>query len=116
MTILGKPMQGAAVAILPVFLLLHGINARRATAVEPQIEFASHRAVYELKLAQPRGNSSAMSARGRILYDFSGNSCERYALQFRQVSELHNGEGKRTLSHLRSTSSEERATQPFTSK
>src|SRR5712692_7062793 len=108
MTILGKPMLGAAVAILAVFLL-HGISSRRATAAEPQIEFASHRAVYELKLAHSRGNSSAMSARGRILYDFSGNSCEGYALQFRQVSELDNGEGKVTLSDLRTTTWEDGA-------
>jgi hypothetical protein len=113
MTILGRPMHGAVVAILAVFLLMHGVSSRRAAAVEPQIEFASHRAVYELKLAQSRGNSSAMSARGRILYDFSGNSCEGYALQFRQVSELDNGEGKVTLSDLRSTSWEEGAAKRF---
>ena len=47
--------------------------------------------------------------RGRILYDFSGNACEGYALQFRQVSELDNGEGKVTLSDLRSTTWEDGA-------
>ena len=113
MTILGNPMRGVAVAIAAVLVLAHGIGSRRATALEPQLEFASHRAVYELKLAQSRGNSSAMSARGRILYDFSGNSCEGYALQFRQVSELDNGEGKVTLSDLRSTSWEEGAAKRF---
>ena len=80
------------------------------------MEFASHRAIYELKLAQTRGNSSAMSARGRILYDFSGSSCEGYALQFRQVSELDNGEGKSTLSDLRSTSWEEGTARKFVFK
>ena len=50
-----------------------------------------------------------MSARGRILYDFSGNACDGYALQFRQVSELDNGEGKVTLSDLRSTTWEDGA-------
>jgi hypothetical protein len=113
MTILGKSMQGGVVAIAAVLLFMHDVGIRRAQAVEPQIELASHRAVYELKLAQSRGNSSAMSARGRILYDFSGNSCEGYALQFRQVSELDNGEGKVTLSDLRSTSWEEGAAKRF---
>jgi hypothetical protein len=113
MMILDKPMHGAVVAIAAVLLLTHGSGSRRATATEPPIEFASHRAVYELKLAQSRGNSTAMSARGRILYDFSGNSCEGYALQFRQVSELDNGEGKLTLSDLRSTSWEEGAAKRF---
>ena len=41
--------------------------------------------------------------RGRILYDFNGNSCEGYSLQFRQVSELDSGEGKVSTSDLRST-------------
>ena len=57
-----------------------------------------------------------MSARGRILYDFSGNSCEGYALLFRQVSELDNGEGRTTLSDLRSTSWEEGAAKRYVFK
>ena len=47
------------------------------------------------------------AVRGRILYDFSGNACEGYALQFRQVSELDSGEGKAALSDLRSTTWED---------
>jgi EipB-like len=113
MTMLGKPAHGAGMAALALLLLWTGIGARRATAVEPQIEFASHRAIYELKLAQSRGNSSTIAARGRILYDFSGSTCEGYALQFRQVSELDNGEGRTTLSDLRSTSWEDGAAKRF---
>jgi hypothetical protein len=95
-------------ALLPALLLLaQGSGSTPANAIEPGMEFASHRAIYELKLARSHGNSSTISARGRILYDFSGNVCEGYALQFRQVSELDNGEGKVTLSDLRSTSWEE---------
>src|SRR6516164_2772283 len=112
MIIHGKPMRGAAAAALAFILLCSGIGARRATA-EPPLEFASHRAIYELKLAQSRGNSSTIGARGRILYDFSGSACEGYALQFRQVSELDNGEGRTTLSDLRSTSWEEGAAKRF---
>ena len=97
----------AAVLVLAVLLVATPMSSRGALAAEPQVEFASHRAVYELKLAHSRGNSSTMAARGRILYDFSGNSCDGYALLFRQVSELDNGEGKVTLSDLRSTSWEE---------
>jgi hypothetical protein len=85
----------------------------RAQAQAPLSDFASHRAVYDLKLAYSRGSSSAMSARGRILYDFSGNACEGYALRFRQVSELDNGEGKVTLSDLRSTTWEDAAADRF---
>ena len=56
------------------------------------------------KRAGTPDEGGAVAARGRILYDFSGSACEGYALQFRQVSELNSGEGKMTLSDLRSTS------------
>jgi len=70
-------------------------------------ELAAHRAVYELTLARSRGKSGTVAARGRILYDFSGNVCEGYKLEFRQVSELDNGEGRVSLSDLRSNTWEE---------
>ena len=81
-------------------------NAWPVAALNPG-ELAAHRAVYELKLAQSRSKSGTVSARGRILYDFSGNACEGYKLEFRQVSELDNGEGKVTLSDLRSSTWED---------
>lgn len=72
-------------------------------------ELTAHRAVYELKLARSQGKSSTVAARGRILYDFSGNVCEGYKLEFRQVSELDNGEGRVSLSDLRSNTWEDGA-------
>ncbi len=48
-----------------------------------------------------RGKRPVESVRGRILYDFSGNACEGYALQFRQVSELNTGEGSNLITDLR---------------
>lgn len=80
-----------------------------AAALTPKGEFAAHRAVYELTLAKTSGKGGAVSARGRILYDFSGSVCEGYKLDFRQVSELDNGEGKVTLSDLRSSTWEDGA-------
>src|SRR3954471_462879 len=66
-----------------------------------KIELVPHRAIYDLRLSQSRNNRSAEAVTGRILYDFSGNSCDGYALQFRQVSELNTGEGKAAMSDLR---------------
>jgi len=56
-----------------------------------------------------RGSNSISSARGRILYSFTGSACEGYTSEFRQVSEMDNGENKVTLSDLRSTSWEDAA-------
>jgi hypothetical protein len=66
-----------------------------------------HRAVYELSLGKVRGKATVQNARGRILYDFSGNACEGYTLEFRQVAELDNGEGKISLSDLRTNTWED---------
>jgi hypothetical protein len=69
--------------------------------------FLSHQALYELSLVKSRGSNAISGARGRILYNFSGSACEGYTSEFRQVSELDSGEGKLTLSDLRSTSWED---------
>jgi hypothetical protein len=71
--------------------------------------FLSHQALYELSLVKSRGSNAINSARGRILYNFSGSACEGYTSEFRQVSELDSGEGKLTLSDLRSSSWEDGA-------
>jgi hypothetical protein len=76
------------------------------TPAEAATVFAPHRAVYDLKLVRSMGKR-VESVRGRILYDFSGSPCEGYALTFRQVSEVDNGEGKVSLSDLRSATWEE---------
>jgi EipB-like len=70
--------------------------------------FIAHQALYELSLLKSRANSIS-SARGRILYSFTGSACEGYTSEFRQVSEMDNGENKVTLSDLRSTSWEDAA-------
>src|SRR6478752_462753 len=75
--------------------------------------FLPHQALYNLSLVKSRGSASIDSARGRILYDFSGSACEGYTSEFRQVSELNSGEGKVTLSDLRSTTWEDGAGKSF---
>ena len=73
-----------------------------AKAQEPLIALVPHRAIYDLSLGQARDTAQVAAVRGRILYDFDGNACEGYRLQFRQVSELDSGEGKVSTSDLRS--------------
>jgi hypothetical protein len=88
-------------------LALIGVPLGPAVAASTDIELASHRAIYDLRLADARGRRQLTAAQGRIVYDFSGSACEGYALQFRQVTELDNGEGKVVVSDLRSATWEE---------
>ncbi len=86
-----------------------GSGANAATGGPASRPFLAHQALYELSLAKSRGSNSINSARGRILYNFTGSACEGYTSEFRQVSELDSSEGKVTLSDLRSTSWEDGA-------
>jgi hypothetical protein len=91
-----------SLASLAVFAVAGG--SAKAAAGAP---FLPHQALYELSLVKSRGSNPVNSARGRILYNFSGSACEGYTSEFRQVSELEVGEGKRMLSDLRSSSWED---------
>lgn len=111
-------MRGRAIGLLGAAGA--GLLATALTAVPGPSEvanatspLASHRAVYDLKLLRTQGKRGLQSVRGRILYDFSGNACEGYVLQFRQVSELDTGEGKVALSDLRASTWEDGAAKDF---
>src|SRR5882672_8754477 len=100
-----RPLLLAAIAAVA---FVSGPAGGRAEAAASG-PFLSHQALYELKLVKSRGSNSINGARGRILYNFSGSACEGYTSEFRQVSELDSGEGKLTLSDLRSHSWEDAA-------
>src|SRR5271154_4740227 len=92
--------RGAVVAL--GLLCLAPLSAARAQSA-PVVALIPHRAIYDLSLGETRGNSEVASVSGRIVYDFDGNACQGYSLDFRQVSELDTGEGKTSTSDLRST-------------
>jgi envelope integrity protein B len=99
----GFASRSAVLACTLVFVApASGVKAQD-TAQDSPIVLMPHRAIYDLTLGQTRGNTQIVGVRGRILYDFDGNACDGYTLQFRQVSELDSGEGKVSTSDLRST-------------
>ena len=99
-----KPQRAVLTTIAVIALAgLAGGSAQAAAGPG----FLSHQALYELSLLKSRGANAINAARGRILYNFTGSACEGYTSEFRQVSELNSGEGKSTLSDLRSTSWED---------
>ena len=92
-----------AILVLILVLLVLAAPVAGVRAQDAPIVLTPHRAVYDLSLGETRGNSQVAGVRGRILYDFDGNACQGYSLEFRQVSELDTGEGKVSTSDLRST-------------
>jgi hypothetical protein len=102
-----------------LILALAAIAFAGASAAAPAgpppdgVVLAPHRAFYDLKLAHSNGNRSISAIRGRILYDFSGNACEGYALKFRQVSDINSDEGRDAVSDLSSTTWEDGAAKKY---
>ncbi|HEX4410463.1 MAG TPA: cell envelope integrity EipB family protein [Xanthobacteraceae bacterium] len=103
--------RGAAFAL--GLILLAPISAFAQDAPSAASTLIAHRAIYDLSLGTVRGNSQVASITGRILYDFGGNACEGYSLEFRQVSELDTGEGKVSNSDLHSNTWEDAAAKTF---
>jgi hypothetical protein len=93
-----KSAGAVLILTLPFFAPVFGAAAEDAPVV-----LVPHRAIYDLSLGETRGNSQIAGVSGRIVYDFSGNACEGYSLDFRQASALDSGEGKGSTSDLRST-------------
>jgi hypothetical protein len=74
---------------------------------EPEIvRLTPHRVVYDLALINGGGSRGLVAARGRIAFEFTGDSCEGYALNFRQVTVMEGGETGTRTSDLRTTTFE----------
>jgi len=102
------PLRAVVVAVGLFFLLPPASApaqdaAPQAAAADAPVVLLPHRAIYDLSLGETRGDSQVAAVSGRIVYDFGGNACDGYSLDFRQVSELDTGEGKVSTSDLRST-------------
>lgn len=83
-----------------------------AFAADAPLPLAAHRAAYEITLAdtnvgKPPGSQTPISATGLIAYEFRGSSCEGFASNFRQVTELQRSEGEPISSDIRSVTFED---------
>lgn len=76
------------------------------TSAAQPVVMAAHRATYELTLDDTNGKGIE-SARGRIVFEFTGSACEGYTQNFRQVTELSGGDLGTRVSDMRSSTFEE---------
>jgi EipB-like len=107
----GFSRTAAACLFSASLLAVPGVPAA-AQSDEP-IVLVGHRVSYDLKLAGVRGSKGPSAAEGRIAFEFSGNACEGYAMAFRQVTRMDDGEGNSRLSDLRSTTWEDATAKKF---
>lgn len=98
------------------FLSVSATLAAGLAAASPAfagVALAPHRAIYELKLRETRGSAGVDQVRGRIVYQFTGDACAGYKLNFRQVTEIGDGEGQTNVSDLRSETWEDGSGKSF---
>ena len=73
------------------------------------VRLTPHRIVYDLSLVRGGGSRGVEEAQGRIAYDFGGDACEGYALNYRQVTVLQGAETGSRTSDLRTATFEDGA-------
>ncbi|MCI4678392.1 cell envelope integrity EipB family protein [Rhodoblastus acidophilus] len=97
--------------VLAAFALALSCAAAPAIAqIKPPSDHAaglvSHRAIYDLRLADGSGSKAPASATGRIAYDFAAD-CGGYAQTLRQVVDMQPNEGDERITETRSTTFED---------
>lgn len=98
--ITGARLPAACTAIVAMLLIAPVPRVAAETAMP--VAFLPHQVQYALSLKSTRNNVSVNNASGRILYNFTGNACDGYSSEFRQLSELDAGENRTIVSDLRS--------------
>ena len=70
------------------------------------IGLASHRAIYDLALAESGDNAAMASVTGRLVMEFSGSKCAGYSSKLRLVTQTEGAEGESQVTDSRSTTFE----------
>jgi hypothetical protein len=97
----GVVLLTRTVAVAALLIAAQGmvqVAPARAETDAHSVVLAPHRAIYDLKLKSLRNTRALENVSGRMLYDFSGNTCEGYTLTVRQASALDSGEEKSAVS------------------
>src|SRR3954462_7188497 len=77
----------AIIASSSLACLLTVTGSALTQAADEPVRLVPHRAVYDLGLLRSDGGSRGIdTARGRIAFDFGGDACDGYTLNYRQVT------------------------------
>ncbi len=85
--------------------LIFGLAVAPVSANE-RVLLVPHRAVYDLVLDTGKPARGIEAATSRIVFDFSGDACDGYQLNFRQVTRIDASEGERRVIDARTSTSE----------
>ena len=83
------------------------ISAVEAGPVETARGLLAHRAVYDLSLGRRADRSDVTGVGGRLVYEFTGSTCDGFTSRFRLVTRLTNADGVARTSDMRNSSFED---------
>lgn len=109
--IVGKAIAGSAIAGSAIVCTMIAGAASGAAAAEL---LQPHRAIYDLNLVQSEASASMVSAKGRLVFEMSGSSCEGYTVNSRFVTRVVDREGISRVTDLRSATFEQLDPPEFT--
>jgi hypothetical protein len=78
-----------------------------ATAPGGLVQFAPHRAVYDITLERAASGSGVVELAGRMVYELNGSRCEGYTQNMRFVTRVISQDGTEQLNDLRTSSWED---------
>ncbi len=101
--------------VLLAVLLLSGtgIDEAWALAAKEPNRLVAHRAIYEMTLKDARSASGITGIDGRMVFEFTGSSCDGYSLNMRMVTHMTDSQGQTNLTDLRSSTWEQGDGQKF---
>jgi len=100
-------LAGPAFAIIVTTCLVSGTASGATVGKSAGYKLVPHQAVYDMKLGEKEDNSGISGLSGRMVYEFSGNACEGYSVNFRFVTRFQNADGGSQVTDLQTTSFEE---------
>lgn len=108
---LGQGLTGRGLVMAAIIGPLALLPAAAAIAQQPSapVKLAPHRAVYDFVLGSTRTSNSISALSGRMVYEFTGSTCEGFTQTMRFVTRTTAQSGEAQLSDQRSTSWEDNA-------
>ncbi|MGH1418626.1 MAG: cell envelope integrity EipB family protein [Hyphomicrobiaceae bacterium] len=76
------------------------VPTARAQAAQKGVEFAPHRAVYDITLKYAAGGSSIADITGRMVYELVGSRCDGYTQNMRYATRMTTNRGKVQINDL----------------
>jgi len=109
---INRYMASATLAVAATFGWWGGTAAQAAEAGSPdrpnaaQIAMASHRAIYDVDLAQMNASAGIAELSGRLVFELTGTACTQWRQTMRFVTRTVSTDGQVSISDMRSNFSE----------